>query len=282
MRGLLLWLGLAVVAAGAGQEKPRLSARELVRNLEKKSFTGERISIQFSNAGLPEFLARFHDISGLEFRLSPSLDAVKFPPRSYNFLGYAWDRALAAVLSDHGLSLRLKDDALWVDVFSPPKNWTFPAFLVGTATMAALAALFFWIKTRRKLRRRAQDRERRITLDSAAVEDAVQRLRFMFQVEKAYRNERMSLDSLAERLGFQPYQLSGIINSRLGKSFTEFVADYRMEEVKKRLADPAETSTILNIAYDAGFGTKASFNRIFKERTGLTPSEYRKKPASAK
>ena len=148
--------------------------------------------------------------------------------------------------------------------------------------MAALIAGLLWIASRRKRLRKAQDRERRMTLDAATVEEAVQRLRYMFQVEKVYRNERMSLDSLAERLGFQPYQLSGIINSRLGKSFTEFVADYRLEEIKKRLADPAETSTILNIAYDAGFGTKASFNRIFKERTGLTPSEFRKKPASAK
>jgi AraC-like DNA-binding protein len=100
----------------------------------------------------------------------------------------------------------------------------------------------------------------------------------MFQVEKAYRNGKMSLDSLSERLGLKSYQLSGIINNRFGNSFTEFVADYRLEEVKKRLGDPAETASILNIAYDAGFGTKASFNRTFKERTGLTPSEFRKKP----
>ncbi len=104
----------------------------------------------------------------------------------------------------------------------------------------------------------------------------------MFQVEKVHRNDRISLDSLSERLGLQPYQLSGIINSRMGRSFSELVADYRVDEVKKRLLDPEEKANILNIAYDAGFGTKASFNRVFKERTGLTPSEFRRKNPSPK
>ncbi|MCK7514990.1 MAG: helix-turn-helix domain-containing protein [Desulfobacterales bacterium] len=68
----------------------------------------------------------------------------------------------------------------------------------------------------------------------------------------------------------------------MGRSFTELVADYRVDEIKKRLSDPDETANILNIAYDAGFGTKASFNRIFKDHTGLTPSEFRRKTAPAK
>ena len=134
----------------------------------------------------------------------------------------------------------------------------------------------------RKRRRRNRDRERKITLDPETAEETVQRLNYLFQVEKIYRNSRLSLNALAERLSLQNYQLSGIINGRMGRTFTDLVADFRVAEVKKRLSDPEETSNILDIAFDAGFGTKAAFNRIFKDRTGLTPSEFKKKQSSAR
>ncbi len=51
--------------------------------------------------------------------------------------------------------------------------------------------------------------------------------------------------------------------------------EYRIEEVKRRMVDPAyKHLTILAIAYDAGFNSKSSFNTIFKQKTGQTPSEY--------
>jgi AraC-like DNA-binding protein len=118
-------------------------------------------------------------------------------------------------------------------------------------------------------------------LDSETAEEVLQRLNYFFKVEKIYRNNRLSLNSLAERLSLQPYQLSGLINGRMGRTFNDLVADFRVAEVKKRLADPDEKSNILDIAFDAGFGTKAAFNRVFKDRTGLTPREFKKTQSSA-
>ena len=68
----------------------------------------------------------------------------------------------------------------------------------------------------------------------------------------------------------------------MGRTFTDLVADFRVAEVKKRLSDPEEKSNILDIAFDAGFGTKAAFNRIFKDRTGQTPSEFKKRQSAAR
>jgi AraC-like DNA-binding protein len=278
----LLLAGTAALRGGSAQAAaPKLSAQELVRNLRNKTFTGERIELRFEDARLPEILAKFEETSGLAFKISPAIDLAGERPRAYNFLGYPWDRALDAVLSDYGLELRLRGGELWVDHFTPESKRTLSAFFIGSVTAAALACAVVLVLAWRRRKRRAQARTQKISLDSEAVETAVRRLTYMFQVEKIYRNGRMSLDSLAERLGLQPHQLSAIVNSRLGRSFTELVADYRVEEVKKRLSDPAEKANILNIAYDAGFGTKASFNRIFKERTGLTPSEFRRKQAGA-
>jgi len=274
--------GTALVQAASAQEAgPRLSARDLVHNLRTKTFTGERMDLRFTDARLAEILAKFEEAGGLAFKISPAIDLSGEGFRAYNFLSYPWDRALDAVLTDYGFELRLRGGELWVDHYTPESRRTLSAFFIGSITAAALACTVLLVLAWRRRRRRAQARTQKISLDPEAVETAVQRLTFMFQVEKIYRNGRMSLDSLAERLGLQPHQLSAIVNSRLGRSFTELVADYRVEEVKKRLADPGEKANILNIAYDAGFGTKASFNRIFKERTGLTPSEFRRKQAGA-
>jgi AraC-like DNA-binding protein len=273
----------ALVQAGNAQTAgPKLSAQDLIHNLRNKTFTGERTDLRFENARLAEILAKFEETSGLAFNISPGIDLTGERPRAYNFLGYPWDRALDAVLTDYGFELRLRGGGLWVDHFTPESRKTRSAFFVGSVTAAALACAVLIVLAWRRRRRRAQARVQKISLDPEAVETAVQRLTYMFQVEKIYRNGRISLDSLAERLDLQPHQLSAIVNSRLGRSFTELVSDNRVEEVKKRLSDPAEKANILNIAYDAGFGTKASFNRIFKERTGLTPSEFRRKSLAAK
>jgi len=254
-----------------------LTPHEVLRNLKNKTFTGERMELAFRGAGLAEILAKFHEVSGLTFRIDPAVETIPYPPRMYNFQGYSWDRALDAVLSDAGLALRLDGNILWVVRFVPEGSKAVSAFFIGSVTAAVLAAGIFFFLARKRKRRQALNRERKISLDPETVENAIQRLNYLFHVEKIHRNERLSVDSLAERLGFPPHQLSGIINGRLGKSFTDLVADFRVNDVKKRLSDPEEKANILNIAFDAGFGTKASFNRIFKEQTGLTPSEYRRK-----
>jgi AraC-like DNA-binding protein len=281
-RRILCLGGFVLLLAVAAAPAAKLSARDLVHNLKNKTYSGDPVELRFTDAGLVEILAKFEEISGLVFKIGPSVDMERSGLRHYNFLGYRWDQALGAVLSDFGLEIRLKGGELWVERFTPERDRTVSAFVIGSVTAAALACGLALAYGWRRRRRRAQVRAQKISLAPEAIETAAQRLNYMFQVEKVYRNDRTSLDSLSERLGLQPYQLSGIINSRMGRSFTELVADYRVDEVKKRLSDPEEKANILNIAYDAGFGTKASFNRVFKDRTGLTPSEFRRKNPSAR
>jgi AraC-like DNA-binding protein len=96
--------------------------------------------------------------------------------------------------------------------------------------------------------------------------------------EKPYLERELSIYDLSEQLNIPRHFLSEVINEHLGKNFYNLVNDYRVEEVKKRLEDPAYRHlTILAIAYDSGFNAKSSFNTIFKEKTGMTPSEYLKK-----
>jgi AraC-like DNA-binding protein len=100
-------------------------------------------------------------------------------------------------------------------------------------------------------------------------------------IEKPYLNRELTIYDLAEQLKIPRHFLSEVINEYMGKNFYTLVNDYRVEEVKRRIVDPAyKNLTILAIAYDSGFNAKSSFNTIFKEKTGMTPSEYQKSVTS--
>lgn len=98
----------------------------------------------------------------------------------------------------------------------------------------------------------------------------------LMQREKPYQNSSLTLPELAERLSISTHNLSEVINTRLEMNFFDFINQYRVEDVKKSLADPARQNlTLLAIAFEAGFNSKTAFNTIFKKQTGLTPSAYR-------
>jgi putative ABC transport system permease protein len=91
-----------------------------------------------------------------------------------------------------------------------------------------------------------------------------------------YQDPELSLSLLAERLELTTHELSRIINTALKKSFNDFINEYRVAEVIKRMQDPSyDGITLLGIAYDSGFNSKSTFNLIFKKMTGKTPVEYK-------
>ena len=92
---------------------------------------------------------------------------------------------------------------------------------------------------------------------------------------KPYLSPELSLTELARQLSLSRNQLSHLINTYTNENFYTFVNTYRVEEVKQLLSSPKHQHyTILTLAYEAGFSSKSSFNRIFKSITGNTPSEY--------
>ncbi len=99
----------------------------------------------------------------------------------------------------------------------------------------------------------------------------------LIEKEKPYTDSELTLSQLADMLSISPHNLSEVINTQLQQNFFDFVNQFRLEKVKKDLADPAKGHlTLLAIAFEAGFNSKSSFNSIFKKQTNLTPSEYRK------
>ena len=100
----------------------------------------------------------------------------------------------------------------------------------------------------------------------------------LMTVDRAYRQDGLTIGALAQRMGLPEYRLRRLINQALGyRNFNSFLNDYRLREAKAALADPDQAAVpVLTIALDAGFNSLGPFNRAFKTDTGLTPSEYRR------
>ena len=93
--------------------------------------------------------------------------------------------------------------------------------------------------------------------------------------EKLFLDSKLSIKTVAEKLEISVNHLSQVINQHSGKNFFKFINEYRVEEAKKLLLDQSNKKyTILAIAYDCGFNSKSSFNTIFKQYTGKTPSGF--------
>lgn len=91
-----------------------------------------------------------------------------------------------------------------------------------------------------------------------------------------YQDPELSLVSLAEKLELTTHELSQIINTALKKSFNDFINEYRVQEAIRKMQDPAfDHITLLGIAYESGFSSQSTFNRIFKHITGKSPLEYK-------
>lgn len=103
----------------------------------------------------------------------------------------------------------------------------------------------------------------------------VHRLLAHMKGSKPHLNPDITLASLSDELGVSPEYLSGVLNSMLSMNFFDFVNHHRIEEFKVQCRDPKNQNlTLISIAYDCGFNSKATFNRVFKKWVGVTPSQY--------
>ena len=84
----------------------------------------------------------------------------------------------------------------------------------------------------------------------------------------------ITLKEVAEHIFLHPSYLSSLFRQVTGKRFVDYLTDYRMEQAKQMLADPKYK--INEIANLCGYESHKYFSAVFRERMGMTPSEYRR------
>jgi AraC-like DNA-binding protein len=163
------------------------------------------------------------------------------------------------------------------------------SILSHNLTIFTFIMIFFGInqsviyKTRRILKEEPYNSENqevrysRSSLNEKQIEELTNTVFQYLKNKKPYLNPDYSLQMMAEDLNISRHKLSEAINNGQKKNFYKLINEFRVEEVKEMLANSAYCHySVLGIGLECGFNSKTSFNRIFKEETGFTPSEYKK------
>jgi AraC-like DNA-binding protein len=102
------------------------------------------------------------------------------------------------------------------------------------------------------------------------------KLKKLMQEEKLFKNPDLNLTGLSKQLDIKPYLTTKCLNIIFEKKFNDFINEYRIEELKNLLKNSENNKyTLLSLAFESGFNSKASFNRAVKKLTGKSPSSLK-------
>ena len=105
--------------------------------------------------------------------------------------------------------------------------------------------------------------------------EAVPLLMKAMEQDKLYLNPELNLSLVAQHTGLPPKTISAVLNQHLQKSFNEFVNEYRIASFKQKIAESQqEQYTIMSLALESGFNSLPTFQRAFRNNTGMSPREY--------
>ncbi|TQV77247.1 AraC family transcriptional regulator [Aliikangiella marina] len=107
------------------------------------------------------------------------------------------------------------------------------------------------------------------------VRQIIKKIDRAIKIDKVYLNPQVSAQQLAKKIDVSQTNLSYVINSHYQQSFRDLINLARIEEVKEKLTNNSQSKySILSIALDSGFNSEASFYRVFKKQTGVSPKIF--------
>ncbi|MBV6645859.1 MAG: helix-turn-helix domain-containing protein [Cyclobacteriaceae bacterium] len=123
----------------------------------------------------------------------------------------------------------------------------------------------------------ANEKNRKSSFTEKQSKELMHKVLEYMENKKPYLRLELNQSELAEELDLTVHQLSEILNDSFGQNFNTFINLYRVETAKQLLRNERYANyKLMAIGYEAGFQSKTSFNRSFKQLTGYTPTDYRK------
>lgn len=142
-----------------------------------------------------------------------------------------------------------------------------------------IAVLTYWIGLEGFSRRNDPETAVKNTLSTDELERLKvisKKLQQAMEEDKLYKDQELSVNSLAKQLDIKPYLISRCLSEINQIRFNDYVNAYRVKEVQTLLQDTTNSKyTLLSLAMDAGFNSKSSFNRAIKKQLGISPSELK-------
>lgn len=115
-------------------------------------------------------------------------------------------------------------------------------------------------------------------LDIHDFKEKIEHVKAYIENKKVYLEPDLTVSDLAKGLKLEIRELTTVINKGMYINFNQLINSYRVEEVKAKLQDPQNNQfSLFAIALDCGFKSKATFNRVFKQMAGQSPSKFKAK-----
>jgi AraC-like DNA-binding protein len=112
-------------------------------------------------------------------------------------------------------------------------------------------------------------------LTDERTKEFIRRLLSFMETKKPFLDPTINIEILSNKLSVSTFYLSDILNNQMNINFLDFINSYRIEEFKTIVSYPEnENIKIAALANEVGFNSKATFNRVFKKKTKITPSEF--------
>lgn len=165
-----------------------------------------------------------------------------------------------------GLGMSAMDERLFFTLY---------AIAIGLAFLLASIALNLKPQLSTEIAEAARETYATTTLAKVDCAVAVRELQRCMTEERLYLQPDLDLAALAARLDLGPHQLSELINTRLGKSFSRYLREQRVGEATRLLLEKPSIS-VLAVGLRTGFSSQSNFYDAFREITGMTPARYRK------
>lgn len=146
---------------------------------------------------------------------------------------------------------------------------------IGSAFLLAGAALHYAPRLPEQLGEAAREAYGVSTLGGVDCVAKLAELERLNREEKLYENPDLDLESFASRLGLTAHQLSELVNAHLGKGFSRYVRECRVDAARSMLLAEPDAS-VLSVGLNCGFSSQSNFYAAFREITGMTPGQFRK------
>ncbi|MDC2459914.1 helix-turn-helix domain-containing protein [Bacteroides ovatus] len=169
------------------------------------------------------------------------------------------------------------------------KSYTFMAGILLMVLIISILVIYFCYRIW-KLKKRMTDermilskvqersKDKKAALPEMKVNGILDNLLSYLEHEKPYLNPKLSIGDVAAKLDCTETELSQLLNNHMNVNFSNFINVYRVNEIKKRLnQENLSKYTLKALSEQCGFSSKATFYRVFKNVTGMTPLEYCKK-----
>ncbi len=166
---------------------------------------------------------------------------------------------------------------LGLGVLSVPEQWFVALYsiAIGSALLLVNIALSNSPQLATEIVDAARETYAVSTLKQVDCNDRLRQLTLLMEDERIFQDPDLDLPTVAAQLNLSGHQLSELINVHIGKSFSRYVREYRVNSAKQiLLAEPS--ASVLSVGLSVGFTSQSNFYSAFREIVGSTPGQFRK------